>query len=358
MIVDLSADKSMLPISGASNVTPGLISVIVPVFNRAKMLRAAVHSVLSQTYPSVEIVIVDDGSTDDTLQVSQSIAENYPESIRVVLSRNNSGPGPARNLGLTHARGEFIQYLDSDDALESRKFELQVLALREHPEAGVAYGLTRRIDEASGTIRDWARTGDEIRDIFPSFLLQRGWDTNSPLWRRSVCEAIGPWGNFRCLEDWEHDLRAGMLGVVPVRVVQHVATVRDHQQARASGMTTGFTPELTRELFRAHRVIWHAMKARGLTDWSYLGDFSRKLFWIARMCGERGLVCEANEALELAEEMVSTRHAPLELCVFRALTRIFGWSLAVSFSEKVRGQLRRAKWEPLYGSDFRPKSHV
>ena len=111
------------------------------------------------------------------------------------------------------------------------------------------------------------------------------------------------------MEDWEHDLRAGLLGVRPVQVPKHLATVRDHGGNRASGMQTGFTPELTRDFFHAHRAVWMRMKELGRTDWSYLETFSRKLFWIARMCGERGLIEEAGKALDFAEEMMAGRGA-------------------------------------------------
>jgi glycosyltransferase involved in cell wall biosynthesis len=321
-----------------------MVSAIIPVFNRAEMLREAVCSVLAQSYRPIEILIVDDGSTDDTWGAAQALAAEQPDLIRALRQRNG-GPGLARNLALSQATGEFVQYLDSDDLLEPTKFELQVTALRRNPEAGVAYGLTRRVNLNTGISQAWARTAASITDIFPSFLMKRGWDTNSPLWRRSVCEAIGPWGDFRCMEDWEHDLRAGLIGVKSVQVKEHVATVRDHAGDRASGMKSGFTPALTADFFRAHRAIWCRMREAGLTDWSYLHGFARKLFWIARMCGERGLLAEADEALTIAEEMVATRHAPREIRYFRRLTRVLGWPRAVSLSEAVRRRLRRGDGE-------------
>lgn len=316
------------------------VSVIVPVHNRPALLREAVAAVMAQSYRDIEIVIVDDGSSDDTPAVALALSQANPDIIRVV-SQANAGPGAARNLGLTHARGEFIQYLDSDDLLEPRKFEWQVQALRAHPEAGVAYGLTRRVNLATGEARDWACTNEDVVDIFPSFLLKRGWDTNSPLWRRSVCDAIGPWVELRCLEDWEHDLRAGLLGVKPVRVQGHVATVRDHGETRASGMDTGFTPAIVRDMFVAHRSIWRKMQEADKTEWTCLEPFSRKVFWIARLCGERGLEAEADEALELAREIMAIGGSTGRIRAFRAMKQVLGWRWTVRLGETTRGVFRR-----------------
>lgn len=318
----------------------GLVSTIIPVYNRAVMLVEGIASVLAQTHRSMEVVIVDDGSSDDTPAVALALSQANPDIIRVVR-QDNAGPGAARNLGLARARGEFIQYLDSDDLLEPRKFEWQVQALRTHPEAGVAYGLTRRVNLATGEARDWACTNEDIADIFPSFLLKRGWDTNSPLWRRSVCDAIGPWAELRCLEDWEHDLRAGLLGVKPVRVQGHVATVRDHDESRASGMDTGFTPAIVRDMFVAHRSIWSKMQEADKTEWTCLEPFSRKVFWIARLCGERGLEAEADEALELAREIMAIGGRTGRLRAFRAMKQVLGWRWTVRLGETTRGVFRR-----------------
>src|SRR5215472_7466164 len=106
----------------------GLASTIIPVHNRALLLRQAVASVLAQTYRPIEIIIVDDGSTDDTAREAEALAKAY-SGVRAI-HRSNGGPGAARETGRLAANGEFIQYLDSDDLLLPNKFELQVNGLR------------------------------------------------------------------------------------------------------------------------------------------------------------------------------------------------------------------------------------
>ena len=128
---------------------PQLVSTIIPVYNRPQMLREAVQSVLNQTYRPIEVIIADDASTDETPLVGRELAQQHPGVVRFAGSPENSGsgPGPMRELGRQQARGEFLQYLDSDDRLLPDKFTDQVRTLREHPECDIAYGLTRLVDQ-------------------------------------------------------------------------------------------------------------------------------------------------------------------------------------------------------------------
>jgi glycosyltransferase involved in cell wall biosynthesis len=317
-----------------------LVSCIIPVYNRSGMLRECVDSVLRQTYRPIEVILCDDGSTDDTADVARELVAKHPDEVRY-FHQENAGPGAARNLGFAHCRGEFLQYLDSDDLIDPRKFELQVAALDANPMADVCYCITLR-GTASSEMTYWAKTAEKIEQIFPAFLPKRGWATLTPLWRRSMCERVGPWKPLRVMEDWEHDLRAGILGARIVHVPEPLATVRDHAGDRASGMHTGLTPALVRDQFLAHESIWLLMQESGLTDSSYLPAFARKMFWLARMCGEKGLFKEAERALICAEQMVRLHGGVGQVRWFRAAVRLLGWRNTVRISEAVRRGLRRS----------------
>ncbi len=104
-----------------------LVSVIVPCFNAAPWLGEAIESVLAQTHPAIETIVVDDGSTDESVAVARRYA---PRGVQVV-TQPNRGASAARNHGLRLARGAFIQYLDADDLLSPRKLEIQLARLRE-----------------------------------------------------------------------------------------------------------------------------------------------------------------------------------------------------------------------------------
>lgn len=102
-----------------------MISVIIPTYNRAELLKRAAQSVLAQTYKDFELIIVDDGSTDNT----KEIVESLNDSRIVYVYQKNAGACVARNNGIEHAKGEYIAFHDSDDVWHSNKLELQMQAL-------------------------------------------------------------------------------------------------------------------------------------------------------------------------------------------------------------------------------------
>ena len=102
-----------------------LISVIVPVYNGARSLDRSLRSVLSQTLPDFELIVVDDCSTDESVDILRSY-QALDERVRVLATATNSGPGVARNVGLENARGRFIAFLDSDDFWMRDKLEKQI----------------------------------------------------------------------------------------------------------------------------------------------------------------------------------------------------------------------------------------
>ncbi|MHC5025050.1 MAG: glycosyltransferase family 2 protein, partial [Planctomycetota bacterium] len=133
-------------------VSPGLVSVIIPTYNRERLVLRAVESCLGQSYPHVEVIVVDDGSTDDTLpMLRREIERHGAERLRVVQGEHR-GAWAARNQGFAVARGEFIQFLDSDDYLAESKLEDQVAALRS---SGCAMALCdyEHVFETEGGVR-------------------------------------------------------------------------------------------------------------------------------------------------------------------------------------------------------------
>jgi glycosyltransferase involved in cell wall biosynthesis len=140
---------------------PPLVSVIIPTHNCADYIADAIESVLAQTYGEYEIIVVDDGSTDGT----KSALAPYMGKIHH-LHQDNRGVSAARNAGIARARGEYIAFLDADDIWFPMKLDLQVRALKAHPEAGLAFTDFLDFDESGVTRQSRLNTWPQARAWF------------------------------------------------------------------------------------------------------------------------------------------------------------------------------------------------
>jgi glycosyltransferase involved in cell wall biosynthesis len=316
-------------------VVEGLVSTIIPVHNRSALLRQAVASVLGQTYRPVEVIIVDDGSTDETGREAEALAGTHSE-VRVI-HRANGGPGAARETGRLAAQGEFIQYLDSDDLLLPAKFDVQVSGLRRHGDCAVSYGKTRFYPYGSQpTDIAWKRTGEYIPTMFPSFLHSRWWGTSTPLYRREVTDEAGPWIALWNEEDWEYDCRiarnSGRLDYCNVFVSDQRAVLGRRLSDAGSS-----DPEKLRSRACAHKLILeHAVAAQISHETYEMRHFARELFLLVRECGAAGLGEEARALFELAQQASGAeRSRGIDFLLYSVGARFIGWramgSLTCSF---------------------------
>ena len=166
------------------------VSVIIPTYNRASMLREAIQSVLDQTYSDFEIIVVDDGSTDNTGDVVSVFSDTR---IRYVFQENR-GRSNARNHALSLARGEYIAFLDSDDLFLPSKLGIQVKALEDNPDYGMVYSHALRVDNQGRAIagRRYPRIKLSGR-IYPELLYTRGSIITTPsvVMRSAILNEIG-----------------------------------------------------------------------------------------------------------------------------------------------------------------------
>jgi glycosyltransferase involved in cell wall biosynthesis len=309
-------------------VSAPLVSTIIPVFNRAELLGEAVASVLAQRWRPIEILIVDNASTDDTPAAAAALAREHPREVRV-LACATGGAGAAREVGRRAARGDYVQYLDSDDLLLPEKFARQVAALEEDPACGIAYGATRyRARDGRVLHEPWKRTGERIPTLFPSMLLGRWWGTSTPLYRRTLLEHGGPWLDLRNEEDWEYDCRLGVAGVALHHLPHCLSEERDHDGDRLS-RAAGSDPEKLRDRARAHELILgHARNAGIGADSPEMQHFSRALFALARRCGAAGLGTESARLFRLARSAAGGRAGAPDFLAYGALARMVGWPAA------------------------------
>jgi Glycosyl transferase family 2 len=299
----------------------GLVSTILPVHNRPQMLRDAAGSVLAQTHRPIELLIVDDGSTDETAAVADGLARAHSEIC--VIHQPNAGPGRAREAGRRMATGEFIQHLDSDDLLEPAKFETQIAGLYQHPECGVSYGWTRmRFRDGSIHAAPWKGTGARVETMFPSMLRSRWWDTTTPLYRASLMELAGPWLDLRCEEDWEYDCRIAATGVRLHFVEGWVSETRQHA-AHVSGQRGRRT---LRDRAAAHEAILGHARRFGITEGApEMRHFARELFLLARQCGAVGAPEEAARLFALARSASGREGGRVQFRLYSFLAWLLGW---------------------------------
>jgi glycosyltransferase involved in cell wall biosynthesis len=198
-----------------------LVSVIIPVFNGERFLREAVESVLAQKYSPVEIIIVDDGSTDGTATVARS----FPETVRY-LHQTNHGPAAARNRGIEQAQGNLIAFADTDDLWPSHKLELQLPYLIRDSKIDIVLG---RIQQVLLSETQAKEIGD------PAFSVNLG----SAVIRKSCFERVGLFDEtMRYSEDvdWFMRAREGAAAIMTIDAV--TLFYRQHEQNMTRGKST------------------------------------------------------------------------------------------------------------------------
>lgn len=181
-----------------------LVSVVIPLYNSEKTIKETLDCVFRQTFSDWEIIAVNDGSTDATLDILAAIKDSRLK----VFSYPNGGISVSRNRGLALAQGEYIAFLDHDDLWTPEKLELQLKALQENPQAAIAYSWTNLIDKSGNFIRECSRSkvnGNAYAKLLSGNFLHTA---SNPLIRKEALVNIGGFDEtFFGPEDWDLFLR-------------------------------------------------------------------------------------------------------------------------------------------------------
>jgi glycosyltransferase involved in cell wall biosynthesis len=201
-----------------SQANKSLISVIIPAYNCEKTILETINSVLQQTYSNFELIIINDGSQDSTLEIVNKIQDSR---LRV-FSFDNAGGNVSRNRGLHLAQGEFISFLDADDIWTSDKLHSQLEALEKNTNAHVAYSWTDYIDESGNFLLSGARitaSGDVYEKLLINNFLENG---SNPLIRKDALMQLGGFDEaLQAAQDWDMWLRlAAKYSFIAVPFVQ------------------------------------------------------------------------------------------------------------------------------------------
>lgn len=185
------------------------VSVIIPTYNRAASVGASIQSALDQTWQDLEILVVDDGSTDNTRKIVEHFTD---DRIRYIYMEKNGGASRARNEGIRQAKSEFIAFLDSDDEWMPRKLEKQMQAMLQASETvGLVYCRMRGVQKDGAIIvcPQLERPMGELQgNMLLTLLEQNVIGTPTMLARKQCLEKTGGFDEgLKCLEDWELVLR-------------------------------------------------------------------------------------------------------------------------------------------------------
>lgn len=135
------------PVSVSSERARALVSVVIPAYNSADYIAETLKSVIQQDYPMVEVIVVDDGSTDRTREV---VADIKSDRVRYIYQQNSGGPSGPRNTGIQHAQGKYVAFLDSDDIMLPGKLQRAVDLLDREPYLGLVFANFVKFDEVNG----------------------------------------------------------------------------------------------------------------------------------------------------------------------------------------------------------------
>jgi glycosyltransferase involved in cell wall biosynthesis len=232
-----------------------LVSIIIPCHNAARWLAATLESALGQTWTPVEIIVVDDGSTDESLPIARRHAD---DRLRVI-TQANAGAAAARNAGLRAARGEFIQFLDADDLLSPGKIAAQVVLLASRPPGTIASCAWGRFtqDPASAQFVDTA----VFRDFSPGDFLALAGATGAMMhpsaWLvpRGVADRAGPWDETLSLNDDGEYFSRALLASPGVAFCPDPAARSYYRSGLADSLSRQRTDRARRSQFRSVELI-------------------------------------------------------------------------------------------------------
>lgn len=311
----------------SADATPPLVSILIPAHNAARWIEATLDSALSQTHPAVEIVVVDDGSRDDTLAIARACAALHPDRVHVA-TQANAGASAARNHALRLARGQFIQYLDADDLLADDKIALQLAALADQPALSLASGTWGKFSQ-NPALTAWTDEAVAQATCGVSFL-QLHFEHHSMMqpgaWLapRALLDLAGPWDETLSLnDDGEYFARVMLRAsrIVPV------PAARCHYRVGAGpSLSARRDHRALRSLHRSvSRTIQHLLAA----DSSPRSRAAAALAW-RRLAYE--LYPDAPRLAREARTAAAALGAPSTPlggpAWVRALARLLGWRLA------------------------------
>lgn len=261
------------------------ISIICPSYNRASFLEECITPVMA--IPDAEFILVDDGSSDGSLELAHTLQERHgKDRIAVMPLGVTKGAQVARNRGMERVRGEMILFCDSDDVLVALGLKELAETLSQNPDLDYAYGKVSMTDEDLKPLEGLGSIGSPFEDS-PVEMAGYHWHTLGALYRKSYLEKVGPWNPLLTgSQDWEYQARVKLAGGRGLFVDTLVGYWRQHDGGRVGARK--FRPDYVRSVVTACDVILSEAKAKGKCDRSLQRRLAKKLIIHALESGAHG----------------------------------------------------------------------
>lgn len=307
-----------------------LVSIIIPTYNREKLVIEAVEACLTQTYQPIEIIIIDDGSKDNTEAVVQRrLRTDWSDANVRYFRQENGGSCSARNHGLSLATGKYLQFLDSDDFLFPGKISRHVAELEkpENEAAEFCYSLGRMVSQADGFSQPVGRKCEKTADLLKALVSREVhvMQTNACLWRYEFLIAREGWrlGMGFC-DDFEYYVRLVAQSTSFVCIPEVLFEMKIHPGERLS--TERLNQEQIAALLHALRSVYETIAPTVFwteeTISSYLGKCRTHYANIL----EFGEDADLDEIEEWVIPVARKRRAGLEIRMFAILRKLVGLS--------------------------------
>lgn len=280
---------------------PPILSVVCPTFNRAALLNSAVQSVFEDDLLDAEVLIADDGSTDNTSEIYSMLRDRYGATkVKLTRSEENQGAQVARNRGMSAAKGKYLMFLDSDDILHPNGIFTLIDRLQKSPGLDFAYGKVIITDENLVPLSDRSPIGNEYSSL-PNYLTTYDWHTMGPVYRTEFLQTIGPWNeDLTGSQDWEYQARVKLAGGRGEFLNLTSGYWRQHTQERVG--TEKFRFDYTRSVVMACESILRKAELVGLDEPNMRRHLARKLIVHAFEFGANGHRIERKQCLNQATD--------------------------------------------------------
>ena len=207
-----------LPLAKVTKPVP-VVSVIMPCYEQAQFLREAVESVVAQTFDDWELIVVDDGSPDDTAAIAEAIIAEYPRRLIRLFRKRNGGLSEARNDGIRSAHGAYVLPLDADDIIQPTMLEKTVRMLKLHPDVSIVYTDVTHFGAVDRTL--------QLPDFSAAKIPHNNQLNYSSLFRYEVWERCGGYRSFRWgYEDWDFWVGCSAAGLRAIRIPESLLLYR------------------------------------------------------------------------------------------------------------------------------------